>query len=85
MGWNESRLSRENKERAKTETKTKSRDEKENESLHWVYFFFSFLFPPLFFFFFCESEGSTILFLHEFKTVRENSIHHFCFDFPELR
>lgn len=40
-------------------------------------FFFSFLFPPLFFFFFCESEGSTILFLHEFKTVRENSIHHF--------
>lgn len=50
------------------------------------YTFFFFSFPPLFFFFFfCESEGSTILFLHEFKTVRENSIHHFCFDFSELR
>lgn len=49
-------------------------------------FFFLFFSPPfLLFFFFCESEGSTILFLHEFKTVRENSIHHFCFDFPELR
>lgn len=60
IGWNESRLSRENKERAKTETKTKSRDEKENESLHWVYFFFSFLFfsPPFLLFFFRESEGS---------------------------
>lgn len=48
-------------------------------------FFFLFFSPPFLLFFFCESEGSTILFLHEFKTVRENSIHHFCFDFPELR
>lgn len=87
MGWNESRLSRENKERAKTETKTKSRDEKENESLHWVYFFFFFFsfLPLFFFFFFARAKVPTILFLHESKTARENSIHHFRFDFPQLR
>lgn len=52
----------------------------------YTFFFLFFSFPPLFFFFFfARAKVPTILFLHESKTARENSIHHFRFDFPQLR